>query len=156
MGRLQEGSDAMGDEKREGGAPKPAPRMEMRMEQDPEETEVIDGTEVYLRKETRSLFAFDDVKIRLLTKAGPPLASGVRRVWAAFFQVVAPGLNKLFVKSVRIEAAGVEFNYARPGEFDLPASLEVGPRGILQKTVPDIFPIEIISREVVGSRSCPY
>jgi hypothetical protein len=123
--------------------------------QDPDETEVIDGTEVYLRRETRNVFAFNAVKITLLTKQGKPIPSGVRRVLAGHFEVEAPDVNKLFVKSVRIEAAGVEFDYMSIGEFDLPAALEVGTNGILQKTVPDHFPVGVTSREVVQP-SCSH
>ncbi len=123
---------------------------------DLDETEVIDETEVYLRREARDIFAFDQVKIKLQTKRGTPLASGVRCVLAGHFEVEAPGVNKLFVKSVRIEAAGVEFDYMSIGEFDLPASLEVGVHGILQKTVPDHFPVGVTSRKVVDWPPCSH
>lgn len=123
--------------------------------QDPDETEVIDGTEVYLRRETRHIFPFTDVKIKLLTKQGKPMPSGVRRVLADYFEIEAPGVSKLFVKSARIRAAGVEFDYMSIGEFDLPASLEVGIDGVLQKTVPDHFPVGITSREVVVPSCAP-
>ncbi len=121
---------------------------EAKLVEDPDETEVIDDTEVYLHKEARHVCAFDDVTIKLFFKTGDTLASGTRRVSASHFEVQAPGVNPLFVKRISILGLGIAFDYAPAGEFDLPAALEVGTNGILQKKVPEHFPVEIISRKV--------
>ncbi len=105
-----------------------------------DETEVIDGIEVYLRRMSRRVVAFDDVKIKLLTRQGRPVPSGTQRVFGGYFEIEATGVHKLFVKKASISGASVVFDYATVGEFDLPTSLEVGTGGILQKTVPDLFP----------------
>lgn len=96
-------------------------------------------------RERTVLLPFDAVKIRLFTKEGNPLPSGLRRVFGHCFEVEAPRVREFLVKHVGIAAVGVEFNYANACEFDLPAALEVGPNGILQKTVPDLFPVGIVS-----------
>lgn len=91
------------------------------------------------------LLPFDSVKIRMLTREGTPVASGVRRIFGFMFEVEAPGVDRLFVKRLRIETAPVTFDYALFREFDLPKSLEIGIGGILQKTVQEHLLVEIVS-----------
>lgn len=100
---------------------------------------------------------FDRVKIRLLTREGALLPSGVRRVFGFMFEVEEPSVDKLFVKRVHIRVVDVTFDYSLVCEFDLPDCLEVGIGGILQKTKPGHFLVEIVSRmEKVEEPSCGH
>lgn len=120
---------------REGFGAKPPVRDYSKIEYEPNKEAVI-------------TLPFDAVKIKALTKQGTPIPSGVRRVVGTHFEVEAPGVDKLIVKRVHIRAVGVTFNYVGPSEFDLPSSLEVGVDGILQKTVHEILPVNIVSHVI--------
>jgi hypothetical protein len=99
-------------------------------------------------KEAVITLAFDAVKIKMFIKQGTPIPAGVSHVIGSHFEVEAPGVDPLLVKRVHIMAAGVTFNYEGSSEFDLPACLEVGTDGILQKTVQAHLPVQIVSRVV--------